>query len=160
MPPRAAELVSPSEAPARRLRRIPTEALPGFDAVILAEARRIEHARRIVTAWLRQQCRMTKPRAEALEIVISELCTNAVLHGRAAAFGLRGVASADGAIRLEVRDGTPCRVPSPQCPGLMEENGRGLFLVDALVGELDGTWGFRDNGTVAWCLIPTTGEGE
>jgi anti-sigma regulatory factor (Ser/Thr protein kinase) len=127
---------------------------------MLAEARRIEHARRIARAWLSRQCRMTKPRTDAMEIIVSELCTNAVLHGSASAFGLRGVVSAEGRVRLEVRDSTPWQAPSPQCPGLLEEHGRGLFLVDALVDELSGTWGFCDNGTVAWCLVPVHGEDQ
>ncbi|MEU4309883.1 ATP-binding protein [Streptomyces rochei] len=135
-------------------------AVPSFDAVILAEARRIEHARRIARAWLSWQCGMTKPRTDALEIIVSELCTNAVRHGGAPVFGLRGVVPAEGHVRLEVRDGTPCAAPSPQCPGLLEERGRGLFLVDALVDELSGTWGFCDNGAVAWCLVPVQGEGQ
>ncbi len=158
MPPRAADLLSRSEAPARRLGGIPTAALPKFDAVLLAEAGQVEHARHIAAAWLRQQCCMAESRADAAKVIVSELCTNAVRHGSASEFGLRGAASVEGAVRLEVRDGSPGEAPSPQCPGLLEENGRGLFLVDALVNELGGTWGFSDDGTVAWCLIPAKGE--
>ncbi|MER5918471.1 hypothetical protein ABT124_51780 [Streptomyces sp. NPDC001982] len=45
-------------------------------------------------------------------------------------------------------------------PGLESETGRGLLLVEALVAELGGTWGFTEDGTCAWCCLALAGQGR
>ncbi|MGP4051682.1 ATP-binding protein [Streptomyces sp. 2A115] len=154
MPPRPDGTTSLMEAPSRRPQHGPTDVIPSFDVAILAEPSRVELARRIATAWLRHVCRMPAPRVEALRSVVSELCTNAILYGEAGSIGLRGRMQSHDRVRLEVLDWSPSAVPSPQPVGPEAEGGRGLLLVDLLVADLGGTWGFSKDGTVSWCEVP------
>ncbi|GGL03294.1 hypothetical protein GCM10010094_75150 [Streptomyces flaveus] len=96
---------------------------------------------------------MSAARVESAEVVISELISNAFLHARSTTVGLR-LRHVDSQVRLEVNDHSPSDVPRPKQVGPDEESGRGLWLVDALVDELGGSWGFTDDGTVAWCVFP------
>ncbi|WP_344395369.1 ATP-binding protein [Streptomyces vastus] len=124
------------------------------DVAFVRDASRVEHARRIGITWLRNVCRVQATRVESAEVVISELITNAVLHGRSTTVGLR-LRHVDGQVRLEVNDHSPSGIPRSKRVGPDEESGRGLWLVDALVDELGGSWGFTDDGTVAWCVFPS-----
>lgn len=94
-----------------------------------------------------------KDRADDILLCVSELTTNALLHGvpPGRGFLLRVQSSAYG-VRVEVHDsgdGTPS-VPSPADDA---EGGRGLLLVTALADR----WGVgeRDPGKVVWCEIET-----
>jgi hypothetical protein len=78
-----------------------------------------------------------------------------LLHGRADTVGVR-LRHAGGQVRLEVNDHSPSAVPTSTRVGLDSEGGRGLWLVGSLVDELGGTWGFTADGTVAWCVFPST----
>ncbi|MFF3378138.1 ATP-binding protein [Streptomyces sp. NPDC002680] len=126
-----------------------------FDVAVRADPSRVEHARRITKAWLSRRCLMAEDRTDVLVVVISELCTNAIVHGRVDEFGLRGRMGPDGRVRLEVRD-APSAVPSPQHVDSGAESGRGLLLVDAFITELGGAWGFTPDGATAWCEVPLT----
>jgi len=102
--------------------------------------------------------------ADTVELVVSELVTNAVQasvdrDGRPQYSGENGLAcvhlrlSTDGqAALIEVWDenATP---PEPTEPGLADESGRGLMLVDALAGR----WGWdlppSGRGKVVWALV-------
>ncbi|MEV5873504.1 ATP-binding protein [Streptomyces sp. NPDC052101] len=123
------------------------------DLAFLRERSRVEQVRRIGTAWLKNVCRVPSVRVEAAEVLISELVTNAVLHGRGEAVGFR-MRVTGGRVRLEVNDHSPSAVPEPGRVGPDSESGRGLWLVDVLVDELGGTWGFTADGTTAWCVFP------
>ncbi len=91
--------------------------------------------------------------ADDVDLVISELITNALLHARAD----RRVA-ADVTIRLDLHydgDGLYCRVtdgstlpPTPEDAGDTAESGRGLLLVEAL----SAAWGWSPEplGKVVW----------
>jgi anti-sigma regulatory factor (Ser/Thr protein kinase) len=96
---------------------------------------------------------MPEPRIDSAEVMISELVTNAILHGLGSTVSLR-LRHTDGQVRLEIDDHCPSAVPHPKQAGADEESGRGLWLVDALVEELGGKWGFTADGTVAWCVFP------
>jgi anti-sigma regulatory factor (Ser/Thr protein kinase) len=154
MPPRVAGSTRLMEAPPHEPGEESAAVLPCFDVAIPTEPSRVEHARRITTAWLKQSCRITTDHTEVLQIVISELCTNAIRHGQSKEIGLRGVLRPNGHVRLEVRDWSPSAIPSPQHVELTDESGRGLFLVDVLISELDGTWGFSPDGSLAWFEVP------
>ncbi|GFH39470.1 ATP-binding protein [Streptomyces pacificus] len=123
------------------------------DVAFVREASRVAQARRIGAAWLRNVCRVPQGRVDSAEVVISELVSNAIVHGRGSTVGLRLRRTA-GQVRLEVDDRSPSAVPGPQQAGVGAERGRGLWLVKALVDELDGSWGFTTDGTVAWCVFP------
>ncbi|MEV8543660.1 ATP-binding protein [Streptomyces sp. NPDC051572] len=80
-------------------------------------------------------------------LVVSELVTNAVKHGRGRPVGLR-VRRLAHELRIEVTDGTPtpARLRSA---GLDDENGRGLLLVAAVADK----WGVSRDGTMTWCSL-------
>jgi anti-sigma regulatory factor (Ser/Thr protein kinase) len=92
--------------------------------------------------------------ADDVDLVISELITNALLHG-----GAHHTAADPGAaVRLDleydgqalvcrIADGSPLP-PSPEQPGCTAESGRGLLLVEALCSA----WGWRPgaHGKTVW----------
>ncbi|WP_433894608.1 ATP-binding protein [Streptomyces sp. CA-111067] len=94
--------------------------------------------------------------ADAAELVLSELLTNAVRHAaaRTREVGTRYERDGTGGVRLEVSDGSPV-APQLRTAGPDAENGRGLGLVDALTG---GRWGVvrdpRGGGKTVWARIP------
>ncbi|MEW2496595.1 ATP-binding protein [Streptomyces nodosus] len=133
--------------------------LPGFGIAVRSQPSSVEVARRVTRAWARH-CRLPDDLIGSFLIVVSELCTNAVLHGRCDAFDMRAWMPAVGEIRFEVHDKTPSAVPKPRYPAAEAENGRGLLLVDLLVTELGGSWGFTEDGACAWCSLVLSGEGR
>ena len=139
----------------------PGAGLPSpVDVALVREASRVEQARRIGTAWLRHVCRMPTARVDSAEVVISELVSNAIIHGQGTTIGFRVRQHADGQVGLEINDHSPSATPEPRtaAPDAPDaESGRGLWLVDTLVAELSGTWGFSADGTVAWCVFPLLG---
>lgn len=85
-------------------------------------------------------------------LVVSELVTNAVKHGKGRPVRLRVRRFAD-ELRIEVTDGTstPARLRSA---GLADENGRGLLLVAGVAKE----WGVSRDGTMTWCSLTIPDE--
>ncbi|MEU5660644.1 ATP-binding protein [Streptomyces sp. NPDC047737] len=71
--------------------------------------------------------------------IVSELATNAVLHGRVPGrdFRLALVVHRDGPLRIEVTDALGDRLPRAVTPGQHMETGRGLLIVEALADR----WG-------------------
>ncbi|MGI5144267.1 ATP-binding protein [Streptomyces sp. CA-106110] len=133
---------------------MPTAVLPAFGLTIRSEPWNVDVARRVTRAWTRCHCRMSEDRVDAVLIVVSELCTNAVQHSPSESVSVRGWMPACDELRLEVHDGSPSAIPEPQHVGPESESGRGLLLVDLLIAELSGTWGFSEDGTLAWCDLP------
>ncbi|MEV0478676.1 ATP-binding protein [Streptomyces prunicolor] len=117
----------------------------GFEAAFLPAERRIGQMRRITRAQLRHWdlAMLT----DAATLVVSELVTNAIKHGKGHPVGLRVRHSAY-ELRIEVTDGTPtpARLRSAD---VTDENGRGLLLVAALAKE----WGVSTDGTMTWCSL-------
>ncbi|MET9763862.1 ATP-binding protein [Streptomyces sp. NPDC006372] len=89
--------------------------------------------------------------ADVAELLVGELATNAVLHGRSR-FRLT-LFAAHGVLRCEVAD-TERRVPRVLDAGT-GENGRGMFLVDALALR----WGCHREGPgkTVWFELGTCG---
>ncbi|MEV0185510.1 ATP-binding protein [Streptomyces sp. NPDC050625] len=89
-------------------------------------------------------------RGDDVLLCVSELATNALLHGvpPGRGFGLRLALDGDGVLRLELHDSGPgtVRIPdsSPE-----SEHGRGLLLVSVLADK----WGVgeRNPGKFVWC---------
>ncbi|SCE17492.1 Anti-sigma regulatory factor (Ser/Thr protein kinase) [Streptomyces sp. DvalAA-14] len=103
-------------------------------------------------------------RADDVLLCVSELTTNALLHGvpPGRGFMLQLSRDAGGVLRIEVHDsgdGRP-RLPT-QADGErgpdpdQMESGRGLFLVDALADKWDV--GERTPGKVVWCEFAPRG---
>ncbi|MFD4509817.1 ATP-binding protein [Streptomyces sp. NPDC058457] len=124
----------------------------GFDIALPAVPVSVERARQVARAWCRQ-CRVPNELVDTLLLLVSELCTNAVLHGTSETVGVRVWMPSGFVLRIEVADHTPSPAPSVQQPDAGAENGRGLFLVDALVADAGGRWGFTADGTRAWCTL-------
>ncbi|MEO3978579.1 ATP-binding protein [Streptomyces sp. CAU 1734] len=106
-----------------------------------------EFARAIVKEW---GC---DPRMDDVLLCVSELATNAVMHGAPPGRGyqLRFRLRSDGVLRVEVHDSGP-GVPVVRVSA-EEESGRGLLLVAALADQ----WGIgeRAPGKVVWCEFAT-----
>ncbi|UJB44127.1 ATP-binding protein [Streptomyces sp. A1-5] len=115
-----------------------------------------EFARMALADWDR------KDGADGIVLCVSELATNALLHGVPPGRGYRlwlALGAADGVLRVEVHDsgGGEPRVPEPG-GGWTEECGRGLLLVSALADA----WGVegRVPGKVVWCEWRPEGAGR
>ncbi|MGW3651693.1 ATP-binding protein [Streptomyces sp. NPDC000878] len=132
-----------------RERRVEGRSLPR------ADERRVGQMRRIVAARLRFW-RLDRL-VDDLLLIVSELVTNALWYGEGESVCLR-LSSTSQAIRLSVEDGSPKEPQLNKAPGLDAEGGRGLFLVEAFVTELGGTWGSSEDGTTTWCEVPLTPE--
>jgi anti-sigma regulatory factor (Ser/Thr protein kinase) len=107
----------------------------------------VRAARAELRGWLRgTRCRSECP--EDVELVVSELVTNALIHSGGTA-DLRATLT-DRTVHIEVHD----RAPTP--PNLREAQGAaggfGLHIVDAIAVE----WGWRPapDGKVVWADVP------
>lgn len=114
-----------------------------------------EFARRALVDW-----GVESERAHEVEICVSELATNALLHGVPPGRGFRlalhllpsaGGPVTAGGLHVELHDsgdGVPLLAPTAASAKL-DPSGRGLVLVDALSDK----WGVgeREVGKVVWC---------
>lgn len=93
-------------------------------------------------------------RTDDVLLCVSELATNAVVHGvpPGRGFRLQLVLDPNGVLRIEVHDSGPGEIHAPELAseaGVESEHGRGLLLVAALADK----WGVgkRNPGKVVWC---------
>ncbi|MFF5901248.1 ATP-binding protein [Streptomyces sp. NPDC012623] len=114
--------------------------------------RRVEHTRRMAGALLRQGD-VAREAVETVQLLVSEILTNAVVHGGGDRVRFSLSYDQCGTVRIEVDDRSPAHVVVRH-PGPDEENGRGMFLVDALARS----WGRR--GTRTWCTVSVGPSGE
>jgi anti-sigma regulatory factor (Ser/Thr protein kinase) len=92
--------------------------------------------------------RRYRGRHDHVLLVVSELVTNAVLHGDGTAV-LR-LSGSPWRVRVEVADDSPV-LPEPRVAG--QDGGWGLHLVNRLAGHWEAAR--RDGGKVVWCeLVP------
>jgi anti-sigma regulatory factor (Ser/Thr protein kinase) len=97
-----------------------------------AEPRAAATARSLTRTTLRRWLITESAGGADIILMVDELVTNAVMHGRGP---VRLRLSISGArVRGEVTDADP-RIPEPGRPGLDAEAGRGLLLVTALADE-------------------------
>ncbi|QDQ11148.1 ATP-binding protein [Streptomyces spectabilis] len=96
-------------------------------------------------------------RTEDIRLCVSELATNALLHGTAPGRGFLLKLEADeDAVRVEVHDSRR-RHPEARQAADTDTSGRGLTLVSALA---DG-WGVQDRipvGKIIWSCFKAAGE--
>jgi anti-sigma regulatory factor (Ser/Thr protein kinase) len=80
-----------------------------------------------------------------VELVVSELATNAVIHARSP---FEVVIASDGRVRVDVLDRSPT-VPTKRPAPPPATSGRGLWIVEALCDR----WGIRTDhrGKSVWC---------
>ena len=91
------------------------------------------------------------------QLLLGELATNAVLHAGPGGFTVGVLGLPDGAVRLEVRDGS-VRPPRLRDYGTSSTTGRGV----ALVAQLSRGWGVlpSSTGKVVWCEVVPDSGGE
>lgn len=118
----------------------PSHADRGF-----AEAAWVGHLRRISAKRL-TACGLSALVDDAM-LVISELVTNGFQHGAGTRLVFRLVISAE-LVLVEVDDGSSGR-PRVREAEPDEEQGRGMFLVDALASA----WGVSEDGRRTWAAL-------
>ncbi|MER7693077.1 ATP-binding protein [Streptomyces sp. NPDC097610] len=95
-------------------------------------------------------------RVEDIRLCVSELATNAVVHGTVPGHGfLVKLDAEEEAVRMEVHDSCRRRPKARQAADT-DTSGRGLILVNALA---DG-WGVQDrtpSGKIVWCCFKAAG---
>ncbi|MFG2171328.1 ATP-binding protein [Streptomyces niveus] len=95
-------------------------------------------------------------RADDVRLCVSELATNALVHGTAPGHGFLVKLDADeDVVRLEVHDSRRQHPEARQAAGT-DTSGRGLILLNALA---DG-WGVEDRtpvGKIVWSCFKATG---
>jgi anti-sigma regulatory factor (Ser/Thr protein kinase) len=113
-----------------------------------AEASSVSAARHFVTRVLPTLSAVTR---ERVELMVSELATNAVKHARSA-FSLTVVTSGD-SVRVEVNDEGE-RQPVRRDPAPTDPGGRGLVIVQALSDD----WGveLHDGDKTVWFSLRAT----
>ncbi|MEU4086237.1 ATP-binding protein [Streptomyces aureus] len=86
-------------------------------------------------------------------LALSELITNAVLHGRGHVIRMRISRTLPGLLYLAVVDRAPHDLPRLHTPAALESGGRGLLLVDACSDRwgYDLLGGARPWGKRVWC---------
>ncbi|ANP51294.1 hypothetical protein AVL59_18180 [Streptomyces griseochromogenes] len=116
--------------------------LPG----VVGTARRV--VRDLLTAW-----GVGESARDDAVLVTSELVTNALVHAAGERIVCR-VRRAAHRLRIEVEDQNrgPAR-PVPRCPGPDDQNGRGLFLVDALSADWGVTIAADRPARVVWAEL-------
>ncbi|MFE7774696.1 ATP-binding protein [Streptomyces sp. NPDC057445] len=110
-----------------------------------------EFADRALADW-----RVTR-RADDVLLCVSELATNALLHGVPPGRGFRLHLRLDEVLRVEVHDSGDGEVRAPEPVGDADaESGRGLLLVAAVADK----WGVgeRNPGKVVWCEFADLAE--
>ncbi|MGW7543149.1 ATP-binding protein [Streptomyces sp. NPDC054770] len=96
---------------------------------------------------------------DAVQLVVSELVTNALRHSGAVE-GRVIMTTREGCLLIVVVDGMPGEA-SLKPTDATTESGRGLHLVDAIAMEHGGAWGTREAGAETWCRLevpPTEGQ--
>ena len=96
-------------------------------------------------------------RVQDIRLCVSELATNAVVHGTVPGHGfLVKLGAEEEAVRMEVHDSRR-QWPEARHAADTDTSGRGLILVAALA---DG-WGVQDrtpSGKIVWCCFKVAGD--
>lgn len=110
------------------------------------------HLRRITVACLRSW--RLDALVETAALVVSELVTNAFMHGEGEVIDFR-IARLRAHVLIEISDGTSWR-PELSVAGDLEEGGRGLLLVASFAER----WGYDETSTTMWCSLAAPAPAE
>lgn len=114
-----------------------------YQVAFLPDPIRVPEMRRTTTAFLRRSG-FSGPTVDDVALAVSELVTNAVLHGDGAV--LLSVSAALGELRVSVTDQSPDRAEIRHADD-EDLSGRGLFLIAAFAHS----WG--SSGEETWCTF-------
>ncbi|MDX6311855.1 MAG: hypothetical protein QOF44_1319 [Streptomyces sp.] len=121
---------------------------PGCREYFYPRTRRSVAAAREFTKHVLSDWAVAADRVDDIVLCVSELATNALLHGvpPGRGFRLRLRLESDQLLRVELHDSGGGR---PRIPDVADESGRGLTLVEALSDK----WGVgaRGHGKIVWC---------
>lgn len=129
----------------------PAQGLVLHEAEVVGEPRDVPAMRRAVTAAVRD-VGVDDDTADTLELLVTELVTNAVRHGRGPV-GVRTMLVRSGTLRVDVHDRLPGQVV-PYELDLWSTGGRGLAMIDMVAYQ----WGCRsrlDGKTVWFEVVPS-----
>jgi anti-sigma regulatory factor (Ser/Thr protein kinase) len=114
--------------------------------------KRVSHMRSLTCTQLRFCGNRDDNAVQEVGLVVSELVTNAIRHGKADTVTFVLVCEESGEIRIEVDDHSSSETqPSIRPFDAYAEDGRGLVIVEALTGA----WGRE--GSCTWCTFPAAG---
>lgn len=112
-----------------------------------ADPRHVESARRMTAAVLGEVGVRDRDAIGTVQLLVSEIVTNAIVHGTADSVSFRVSCDASGEVLIEVDDHSPGS-PEVREAGPEDEGGRGMRLVTYLARA----WGRK--GTCTWCTVP------
>jgi anti-sigma regulatory factor (Ser/Thr protein kinase) len=132
------------------------EGLDGDGAPTAALALRMDpSAAATARAFVTERCRVwsCEPAIDAANLIVSELVTNAVLHGLS--HPQLVLVHQGGSLRIEVADDSASS-PEPRLPDDDDEHGRGLLLV----GAFSAAWGVQPtaSGKRIWAQVPCSAD--
>jgi anti-sigma regulatory factor (Ser/Thr protein kinase) len=99
---------------------------------------------------------VTPPDVEAVQLVVSELVTNALTHAPESQAIVLQLLADDACVQVRVSDeglNAPEQRSAPD-PGSGIESGRGIWIVDAFTDHW-GTEPGEHGGKTVWCEVPT-----
>ncbi|MFJ6823412.1 ATP-binding protein [Streptomyces niveus] len=140
---RPAVRVHPAPALPRRLPGMrPAHAALSLDA----DPRHVETARRVAADVLGEAGVSDRDAIGTVQLLVSEIVTNAIVHGGADSVSLRLSCDDRAEVLIEVDDHSPGS-PEVREAGPEDESGRGMRLVAHFARE----WGRK--GTCTWCTV-------
>ncbi|MEV8333888.1 ATP-binding protein [Streptomyces niveus] len=111
-----------------------------------ADPRHVETARRVTAAVLGKASITDCETVGTVQLLVSELVTNAIVHGNADSVGLQLTCDDLGEVLIKVDDHSSGS-PEVREPCADDEGGRGMQLVTYFASE----WGRK--GTSTWCTL-------
>ncbi|MGW8671517.1 ATP-binding protein [Streptomyces niveus] len=130
------------ETPNRKAPIGAAQATVSFDA----DPRHVETARRVAADVLGEAGVRDRDAIGAVQLLVSEIVTNAIVHGSADSVSLRLSCDDRAEILIEVDDHSPGS-PEVREAGPDDESGRGMRLVAHFARD----WGRK--GTCTWCTV-------
>lgn len=120
-------------------------------------ARSVGRARALFRSWA-EELRLPGETVETAALLLSELMTNAVRHGRVAGREVAARCRVVDAKTLRVEVSDACNaLPVVREAGSDDESGRGLALVAALASAWDAEPRPYGIGKTVWCELPLPG---
>ncbi|MEO3973166.1 ATP-binding protein [Streptomyces sp. CAU 1734] len=120
-----------------------------MEVSFLPEAVCVARLRQLSSAVLHRSGLRDATAIDTVELLVSEIVTNAIAHGGGGDVTFRLALDPLGEVRIEVDDHTPGGVPEVRYPGPDEESGRGMQIVALLARS----WGRK--GSCTWCTVPS-----